>query len=225
MKKLTFILLSILMIVTFVACGDKECEHAYDNACDINCNECGEERTVTHDWEAADCVTAKTCKVCGATDGKALGHKPAEDDGDCTTEVKCSVCGEVTTAAKAEHIAHADDGDCTTPATCTACDQIVVEAKSHDFSGDWESDENQHWHVCQNEGCNVAETKGNHQATDDGNCTTAQKCTVCDEVVVEAIDGHIDSDRDYSCDNPGCQISVNPPKDPNPGINLPIDIN
>ena len=152
MKKLTLILLSVLMIVTLAACGNK-CEHTYDNACDATCNDCGETREVSahqwndatcttlktcticqategemlpHNWEAATCITAKTCKTCGATEGEPLGHKPAEDDGDCGTDVLCTVCGAVTTPARLEHIAHADDGDCTTPVKCKNCNQIAV---------------------------------------------------------------------------------------------------
>ena len=79
MKKLTSILLSLLTAVTLVACDGKECNHTYDNACDVTCNECGEERTVTHDFNAADCDTPKTCSVCGATEGEATGHEYEND--------------------------------------------------------------------------------------------------------------------------------------------------
>ena len=87
MKKLSLILLSMLLIFTLAACGNK-CEHTYDNACDATCNECGEVREVgAHDYAAADCDTAKTCKICGATDGEALGHTFANG--------KCEGCGVV----------------------------------------------------------------------------------------------------------------------------------
>ena len=106
MKKLTKILLigciSLLLAFGFVGCK-KDCEHVYDNACDVTCNECNEERTITHTWNAADCDTPKTCSVCGATDGNALGHTPNADDGDCTTEITCSDCQAITTAGKTAH--------------------------------------------------------------------------------------------------------------------------
>ena len=58
MKKLTTLLIICCMalMLTFglTACGDKTCEHIYDNACDAICNECEETRTITHDWNAAD---------------------------------------------------------------------------------------------------------------------------------------------------------------------------
>ncbi|MGM9635422.1 MAG: hypothetical protein ACI3YE_04635, partial [Candidatus Avispirillum sp.] len=56
------------------------------------------------------------------------------------------------------------------------CGYIITAAKSHDFSGAWHNDENGHWHVCQNDGCTVAETEAPHSGTDDGDCTTAVKC-------------------------------------------------
>ncbi|MBE6926096.1 MAG: fimbrillin family protein, partial [Ruminococcaceae bacterium] len=118
MKKLTLILLSILMIVTLAACGNK-CAHTYDNACDVTCNECGEERTVTHDFADADCDTPKTCTVCGKTEGSALGHKPAEDDGDCTTAITCSVCGTITTPARDSHTG--GEATCTHGKLCDIC--------------------------------------------------------------------------------------------------------
>ena len=209
MKKLTLILLSVLMIVALAACGNK-CEHTYDNACDATCNDCGETREVSahqwndatcttpktctvcqategemlpHNWEDATCVTAKACKICGTTEGAALGHSPAEDDGDCGTDVLCTVCGAVTTPARLEHIAHADDGNCTTPVTCTECGWLMKPAQEHNFNGDWKTDADGHWHVCQNIDCKVAGTKEAHNKGEDG------KCTVCGHVFKELSPG------------------------------------
>ena len=137
-----------------------------------------------HNWEDATCITAKTCKTCGTTEGEPLGHTPAEDDGDCTTEVKCTVCGEVTTAAKTEHIAHADDGDCTTPVTCTECTTVLTAAKEHNFEGaEWQSNETQHWHVCKNEGCNVTDEKIDHISDGAATVDKPEKCSVCEYTI------------------------------------------
>jgi len=211
MKKLTLILLSLLMVFALASCGNK-CDHTYDNACDATCNECGETREVGahdfaaadcdtpktckncgvtegealgHTWLDADCETAKTCSVCGATDGTALGHKPNNDDGDCTTAVTCSVCGDTVVAAKTEHIPGADDHDCTTPVTCTACTTVTTEAKAeHDFTGAWKSDADGHWHECEDESCTVTDTKAEHTPDRDAATTGApKKCTVCEYVI------------------------------------------
>ena len=42
-----------------------------------------------HQWNAATCSLPKTCELCHATEGSALGHTPSADDGDCTTAVSC----------------------------------------------------------------------------------------------------------------------------------------
>lgn len=93
-----------------VACGEKECKHTYDNACDVTCNTCGEERAVED-------------------------HIPAEDDGDCTTEVKCSECGETVISAKAAHTPAEDDGDCTTEVKCTVCGTVTTAARESHTGG------------------------------------------------------------------------------------------
>ena len=104
--------------------------------------------------------------------------------GNCLTEVKCSVCGETVTAAKAEHIAHADDGDCTTLVTCTEYSTVLTVAKSHDFTGEWESDADGHWHECGNDGCTKTDTKATHTPSQDAATTTApKKCTECDYII------------------------------------------
>lgn len=40
----------------------------------------------SHEWLDADCTTPKTCKICGKTEGKALGHSYRNG--------VCTVCGE-----------------------------------------------------------------------------------------------------------------------------------
>ena len=196
MKKLTLILLSILMIVTLAACGDK-CEHTYDNACDATCNDCGETKAVSaHQWKDADCLNPKTCTVCGKTEGSALGHEWTTPDVDlCEVQSTCSRCG-ATDGENKEHTPENDDNDCSTALNCGVCGKEILAAGEHT------------------------------PEKDDGNCTTEQKCTVCGQVAVAAKDAHNDTDHDYLCDNAGCQVTVgNPPKDESDGIDLPIDTN
>ena len=70
----------------------------------------------SHEWNDADCVTPKTCSVCGETEGKALGHSWV--DATCTTPKTCSVCEE--TEGKA--LGHSwVDATCITPKTCSTC--------------------------------------------------------------------------------------------------------
>lgn len=69
-------------------------EHAYDNVCDATCNDCGATRTAPHDYADATCTAPKTCKVCGATDGEALGHEYV--DGTCTRCGAEEIVGETT---------------------------------------------------------------------------------------------------------------------------------
>ncbi len=91
------------------------------------------EKPCEHKWIEATCVAAKTCSVCGATEGEpdSLNHRPEEDDGDCTTAVKCANegCDEIIVAAL-NHAPETDDGDCTTEVKCTneGCDEIIVAA-------------------------------------------------------------------------------------------------
>ena len=149
-KTLTFAILLFAFCIFLTACGNK-CEHTYDNACDVTCNECGEERTVTHDFADADCLNPKTCTVCGATDGEPLGHAPENDDNDCSTALNCGVCGKEILAA-GEHSPEKDDGNCTTEQKCTVCGQVAVAAKEAHSDTD-------HDYLCDNAGCQV--TVGN----------------------------------------------------------------
>ena len=156
MKNFLKIFLAILLIVcvgaALASCNENEsesdvnCEHSYDNACDANCNSCGEARVVGE-------------------------HIASADDGDCTTDIKCSVCEKVLVAGKTQHVSSADDGDCTTAVTCTECDHVITAAKAHDFTGTWQNDATDHWHICANAGCNASDTKTAHAMGADGTCT------------------------------------------------------
>lgn len=71
-----------------------------------------------HVWVDADCTTPKTCSVCGAVEGEALGHTEeilAAKDATCdeaglTEGKKCSVCGKILVAQnEVEALGHKDE--------------------------------------------------------------------------------------------------------------------
>ena len=71
-----------------------------------------------HVWVDADCLTAKTCSVCGVVEGEALGHKeealaavaPTCENKGLTEGKKCSVCGEILMAQEeVDALGHKDD--------------------------------------------------------------------------------------------------------------------
>ncbi|MBR3917722.1 MAG: hypothetical protein IKJ59_03180 [Clostridia bacterium] len=76
-------------------------------------NNCGATHTVVdnscladHQWQEATCATAKTCSVCGATEGESNGHKP-DREGHATEDyaIKCSICGyEIEAQLAHDHI-------------------------------------------------------------------------------------------------------------------------
>ena len=171
------------------------------------------------------------------------GHTPGLNLGDCTIPIYCVYCSEVVTAAKQHDFsgewlsdenghwhkcqnagceavdtkeAHvgADDGDCTTAINCTVCGYEIKAALNHDFSGEWLSDENGHWHKCQNAGCEAVDTKEAHVGADDGDCTTAINCTVCGYEIKAALNhdfsGEWLSDENghwHECQNADCEIT------------------
>lgn len=111
------------------------------------CNGCSNSYTETisatgHKWITATCTAPKTCTVCDATDGNALGHTPGLA-ATCTTDQTCTVCGEVL-AAKCGHdyTSVVSTPTCIakgyTTYTCTCGDSYVgdyVNAKGHSYRG------------------------------------------------------------------------------------------
>lgn len=115
-----------------------------------------------HDWTAANCTTAKTCSICGKTEGSALGHDWA--DATCTAPKTCKRTG------------------------CTATDGSPL---GHEWATDWTTGDDQHWHKCNRTGCTVINDAANHipdrtAATEDD----PVKCTKCGKVLTPAL-GHV----------------------------------
>lgn len=129
-------------------------------------------------------VTANNVELT-ATDGK---YTLAKGVGTVTVVAKDNAGNETsaTVTVNNGHTAGNDDGNCSTPVYCIYHpDTVVVAAKSHDFSGEWQKNGTDHWHICQNAGCTVAETETPHSCTDDGDCTTAVVCE-CGYVITAA---------------------------------------
>ncbi len=99
--------------------------HIYTNNCDTECNTCGYERTVAHDftgeWQKDANGHWHTCKTegCGATDTKQ-GHTSS---------------GAATESA---------------PETCNVCSYVISPALNHTHTPDteWKTSETHHWNEC-----------------------------------------------------------------------------
>ena len=79
-------------------------------------------------WNDADCVTPKTCSVCGETEGEALGHVWLAAT--CEAPKTCEACGITEGEAKGHSWV---DATCEAPKTCTSCDLTDGEALGHDW--------------------------------------------------------------------------------------------
>ena len=89
------------------------------------CKTCGatEGEPAGHDWNAATCTVAKTCKTCGTTEGEPAGHD--WNAATCTAAKTCKTCGET----EGEPNGHDwKDANCTTPKTCSVCGETDGEA-------------------------------------------------------------------------------------------------
>ncbi|MBO5852583.1 MAG: metallophosphoesterase, partial [Clostridia bacterium] len=79
--------LKVFPVKTPVTPDEPECEHSYDNACDINCNLCGEERDVEDHVYSNACDV--DCNECGAT------RTPSDHVYDDEKDTDCNECGAI----------------------------------------------------------------------------------------------------------------------------------
>lgn len=82
-----------------------------------------------HDYADATCTTPKTCKTCGATDGKAKGHN--YKNATCTAAKTCKTCGKTDGKALGHDY---KEGVCS---RCKAKDPDFSYTPVADMPGDW----------------------------------------------------------------------------------------
>ncbi len=93
-----------------------------------------------HSWIAVTCTEPKTCKTCGTTEGKALGHSYVSQvtQPTCTeigyTTHTCSVCNHSYVDGQTAALGHAwRDATCLIAKTCSACGVTEGEALGHNY--------------------------------------------------------------------------------------------
>ena len=191
-----------------------------------SCQHCGvtDGEPNGHTWADADCDTPKTCQVCGVIEGLATGHTPMTDDGDCTTPVTCTACGHVVIEAKAHdyggtawqkdeqgHWHACKNDDCQiidgknshregSDGLCVDCGYLLTVIEPHvcDYIGK-DADETHHWLKCTC-GAEKPDSREEHRADDDGDCTTAVICSC--GYTLKAAQSHIAGADDGNCTTP-----------------------
>lgn len=118
-KKIVSLLVLILCMGLLTGCM---CKHEVWNAADCvtpkTCAECGETEgeALGHVWLAATCDSPKTCETCGITEGEPKGHSWV--DAACETPKTCETCG----LTEGEALGHNwEDATTEAPKTCTVC--------------------------------------------------------------------------------------------------------
>lgn len=156
-----------------------------------------------------DCTTATMCGNPGCTKefapAPATAHVAGTDDGDCTTAIKCTNpgCTKDAVAGKAAHTPKTDRTyACTEAQPCAECTKNYREAGTH-TGGTATCQEKAKCTSCQTPYGELAACKPD---ADDGDCTTAIKCSVCKKETTAAKDAHKYTDNaDTTCDNEGCK--------------------
>ncbi len=123
-----------------------------------------------------DCTTAEIC-ACGYVIKNAKSHS---FDNSCDTDCNNVGCKHTRTIT---HTPNEDDGNCVTPIHCSVCDVITTASKSHSFTNACDTG-------CNNVGCEHTRTITHTPDADDGDCTTAIHCSVCNTITTEGRTAH-----------------------------------
>ena len=197
------------------------------------CDRCDVTDTITdvgsakgHNYADATCTAPKTCKVCGATDGEALGHSYATtwSKGEDGHWHECSACGDKTDFAAHDYgdgdkcviceyerahihrltLVPAVDATCTTDGnvayyTCSGCENWFEDAAGSIVIPDKTS---------------VVVAALGHDMSE-ATCTEAAYCQRegCDYTEGAAL-GHVDENADNKCDNCGVSMGGEQPTTP-----------
>ena len=127
-----------------------------------------------------DCETPTLCNKCGYAYVAAKSHTPFgpwywNSEGHYK---HCRYCAQIVLTP---HTLGEDDGDCTTPVKCShaLCEYVMEPGQiSHDFTGEWLSSEEGHFHECQNPNCTVRDTARKHSGGM-ASCISKALCDIC----------------------------------------------
>ena len=86
-------------------------------------------------------------------------------------------CGQKEDDTPTVHTHVGGSNTCLSGAVCTECGEEYGTATGHDFSGEYVSDADGHWRICQN-GCGTTDTKVEHTGGA-ATLTEGAKCDVC----------------------------------------------
>lgn len=135
-----------------------------------------------HNWDDADCDTPKTCSLCGATEGEALGHDWSEEwisgnfSGNGATSTaghwhECSRCSDK--KDEAEHVFNSWNHNETTHWYECVCGEKSNVANHVAINTEWQKNDTHHWKTC---ACGGKAEYAQHVWEDVAKSTTQQKC-------------------------------------------------
>ena len=128
------------------------------------CTICGQTdgQPLGHQWEKATCEKAETCKACGKTNGEPLGHNWV--DATCEAAKTCSVCKKT----EGEPVGHKwVEAGCNTAKTCSVCQKKDGEPLGHKYENG----------TCIR--CGLSQCADNGHKWADATCEKPKTCSVC----------------------------------------------
>lgn len=130
-----------------------------------------------HDWTVANCTTAKTCSICGKTEGSALGHDHngpwvTTDENEHWKVCAREGCNEQLDKAVHTPSAWVNVGDGYHHQTCTVCER-ELEHEACTFGQPLKYNATSHWEECTK--CGNKQNEAAHEFLPD-----SDKCTSCD---------------------------------------------
>lgn len=130
-----------------------------------------------HNWTAANCTTAKTCSICGKTEGSALGHDHngpwvTTDENEHWKVCAREGCNEQLDKAVHTPSAWVNVGDGYHHQTCTVCERELTHEVCT-FGQTLKYNAASHWEECTK--CGNKQNEAAHEFLPD-----SDKCTGCD---------------------------------------------
>ena len=130
-----------------------------------------------HNWTAANCTTAKTCSICGKTEGSALGHDHngpwvTTDENEHWKVCAREGCNEQLDKAVHNPSAWVNVGDGYHHQTCTVCER-ELEHEACTFGQPLKYNATSHWEECTK--CGNKQNEAAHEFL-----PNSDKCTGCD---------------------------------------------